>query len=52
MIRLVCLSCGKEWYTANTSKDQRCDDCGGELLEKENEAKKRPLVNVVKDSDS
>lgn len=33
MVKYVCVKCGKIWYTANTSSDQKCDDCGGELKE-------------------
>lgn len=33
MVKYVCSKCGKVWYTANTSSDQKCDDCGGILKE-------------------
>lgn len=35
MIKLICLSCGKVWYTANTKSGQYCDDCGGNLVREE-----------------
>jgi DNA-directed RNA polymerase subunit RPC12/RpoP len=35
MIKYVCVKCGKVWYTANTSSDQKCDDCGGLLEDSE-----------------
>lgn len=37
VIRLICKECNKIWYTANTQSGQRCDDCGGELEESEEE---------------
>lgn len=37
MIKFICKKCGKVWYTANTSPDQKCDECGG-LLEKSDES--------------
>ncbi len=35
MIKFICKKCGKVWYTANTSSDQKCDDCGGSLEDTE-----------------
>jgi transcription initiation factor IIE alpha subunit len=35
VIKLICKKCGKAWYTANTSSNQKCDDCGGTLEESE-----------------
>lgn len=37
MIKLICKSCGKVWYTANTRDGQKCDDCSGELEKEKNE---------------
>ncbi|MGH4119474.1 hypothetical protein [Clostridium sp.] len=39
MIRLVCKKCDHIWYTANTSINQKCDECGGILIEIGIEAK-------------
>lgn len=36
MIKLICKSCGETWYTANTSPNQKCSDCGGVLVEDNN----------------
>lgn len=36
MRKLVCKKCGKVWYTASTTNDEKsmkCDDCGGKLEE-------------------
>lgn len=33
MIKLICKSCGAEWYTANTLPNQKCEKCDGELTE-------------------
>jgi hypothetical protein len=35
MIKLICQKCCHIWYTANTSSNQKCNDCGGCLLETE-----------------
>lgn len=33
MVKYVCINCGKVWYTANTSANQKCDDCGALIKE-------------------
>jgi hypothetical protein len=33
MIKQQCKKCKKVWYTANTDKNQKCDQCKGELEE-------------------
>jgi len=33
MIKLVCEKCTHTWFTANTSINQRCCDCGEKLIE-------------------
>lgn len=49
MVKLVCVNCGKTWYTANTSSNQKCDDCGGILKESEKyEAEKLIKTNNYK----
>lgn len=35
MLKFICVKCGKVWYTANTSSNQKCDDCGALLEEAE-----------------
>lgn len=44
MIKFICEKCGKIWYTANTSLDQKCDDCGG-FLEDAETFNKRKNIN-------
>lgn len=44
MIKLVCKECGKVWYTANTSANQKCDECGG-LLDNSKIVVKKVCIN-------
>lgn len=51
MIRLICEKCSTVWYTANTRPNQKCGDCGGNLIEedliipKDIEMKKESTIN-------
>lgn len=33
MIKLICQKCNHIWYTANTTPNQKCGECGGFLKE-------------------
>jgi len=35
MIKLICLKCGSNWYTANTRPNQKCGNCNTRLIEVE-----------------
>lgn len=35
MIKLICKRCGQTWYTANTKPNQKCGECGGDLIEED-----------------
>lgn len=41
MIKLICTKCGQAWYTANTSPNQKCSTCNGDLVEVEMDYNKR-----------
>lgn len=33
MIKLICMKCGVNWYTANTRPNQKCGNCSTRLIE-------------------
>ena len=47
MIKLVCTSCKKAWYTANTFWTGGCDDCNGKLLEIKNKYTENEIDEIV-----